>query len=208
MRVSVSKVESWLYYARSEYKTLDELRADLMDESPETPEMRAGHAFHQIFENNGPGLAADVITAGGFNFHFNADIEVPAEGVPEVRCEHTYYIDDEPVTLRGRVDRVLGITVTDYKMIKQFQESDYLRFQDAFQWRAYLDMMGATAFRYLLFIKQMKGEDVYINDMHTLLFHAYPGLHGDVELRLREFLAFIKQHVPEFYERQVARDSA
>lgn len=200
MRLRVSDLDAWVRFLepeREEFEvTLEEFLAQMRRESPETPQMRAGTAFHSVLER---AQAGDVILGteeGGFRFSFADDL--PAVSLSTDREEMIERQVPTPagvVLLRGKVDGKGGIQVDDYKLT--FGQFDAERYADSLQWRAYLAMTGAKRFRYLVFTAKLDGSDVFVHDVHELVFWAYAEMEELVVRRVGELAEFVAVHVPE-----------
>lgn len=205
MRIGVTRIDSWKYYLNNEHASLEKVKEDIAGTAIANDDMRAGKAFHKVMENMEPGMAAEKVEQDGFTFCFNGDFIVPVGGVVEASGSKTYEIDGEPVTVRGRCDYMLGNIITDHKMTKKWDDSAYVRFQDAFQWRVYLDMFDCGCFEYRVFLKQWDRRDksmIHINSMHTVRFHRYPDMQRDIRRDLTGFMRFVRAHMPDFYEKR------
>lgn len=193
MRISVTDVDSFRYYQRSEDMTLDDILRRLRHEEPATPAMEAGRAFHRFLETHDGG-EVDHCEVDGFRFHFELDAEISLPPVREIKAEFPVVVDGVPVTLVGKVDAIHGKRVDDHKLTSRF---DAERYADAFQWRAYLHIFGADAFRYNVFTGSETKHGWVIRAYDELPLYRYPGLERDVMRMLREFVDFAREHMPE-----------
>jgi hypothetical protein len=196
LSLSVTDLDSFRRYREMEEMTLAELLRQLRREDPPNEAMLAGTALHSILETSaGDDLVS--VQRNGFSFRFNVDAEISLAPIRELSGRQDYVIDGETVTLRGRVDEMDGITITDHKLTKNF---DAQRYADRYQWRCYLSIFGASRFVYNLFIGEKAGEsdagiewDVY--DFHTLTFYRYPELESDVIRELGRYVEFANHHL-------------
>jgi hypothetical protein len=196
LSLSVTDLDAFRRYREMEEMTLAELLRQLRREDPPNEAMLAGTALHSILETSaGDDLVS--VQRNGFSFRFNVDAEISLAPIRELSGRQDYVIDGETVTLRGRVDEMDGITITDHKLTKNF---DAQRYADRYQWRCYLSIFGASRFVYNLFIGEKAGEsdagiewDVY--DFHTLTFYRYPELESDVIRELGRYVEFANHHL-------------
>lgn len=199
LRLTVSILDSWMCFAhpREEYMEidLDEFMARLLKRQPETPEMRAGSAIHEVLERAAVGDEIGSITANGVVFHFDGDFVVTAKPEREgAIIEKVYPTMVGPVLLRGRTDARTD-EVTDYKLT--FSTFDAERYAESLQWKSYLDMTGRKRFRYEVFTAKWDGPEVIVRDQHSLTLWAYPEMGGEVQRAVDELSEFIVTHVPQ-----------
>lgn len=195
MRVSVSDVDAYRYYLASESMTLDEFLARLRRETPPTPAMAAGTAFHKFLETSGPGELVDA-TVDGIEFRFDLSADVALPDIRELKATKEYLIDGIAVELVGKVDAMSGYRVWDHKLTSRF---DPERYADSFQWRAYLTILGAQRFTYNVFTAyedEAAGAWI-VKGFDSLDFYRYPGMERDVATQLTDFVRFVKKHLPE-----------
>jgi hypothetical protein len=196
LSLSVTDLDAFRRYREMEEMTLAELLRQLRREDPPNEAMLAGTALHSILETSaGDDLVS--VQRNGFSFRFNVDAEISLAPIRELSGRQDYVIDGETVTLRGRVDEMDGITITDHKLTKNF---DAQRYADRYQWRCYLSIFGASRFIYNLFIGEKAGEsdggiewDVY--DFHQLTLYRYPELESDVVRELTRYVEFAQHHL-------------
>lgn len=205
MQLSISKVESFLYYLRSDFKDLSELKADLLGTGERTEAMDRGIAFHSIMEDAKAGQELTQVQRDGFVFEFAGDLVAPVGGLVELSTSTTYDVAGHPVVVRGRCDLYAGRKVIDYKLAKKFDDSVYAQYSRAFQWRAYLDLFDSEEFEYSLFLWRPARGKVLVHDVFPIRFRRYDGMRDDIVRMLADFMAFTRQHVPEFWEQQRER---
>lgn len=196
LSLSVTDLDAFRRYREMEEMTLAELLRQLRREDGPNEAMLAGTALHSILETSANDELVSV-QRNGFSFRFNLEAEISLAPIRELSGRRDYQINGETVTLRGRVDEMDGITITDHKLTKNF---DAQRYADRYQWRCYLSIFGASRFVYNLFIGEKAGEsdlgiewDVY--DFHRLTFYRYPELESDVERELSRYVEFAQRHL-------------
>jgi hypothetical protein len=193
IRLSVTDLDSYLYWLDSEDMELSELLERLRGQSEQTPQMRAGSAFHKLLEEASAGELSRS-EMDGFEFHFAIDQEMALPEIRELKGERQLMTPSGPVTLVGKVDGLTGISVRDYKLTERF---DVERYADSFQWRSYLTMFSAQVFIYDVFVCRYDGPLVVIYDYHQLRLNAYPGMADDVYQKVCGLAEIVAKHVPE-----------
>jgi hypothetical protein len=193
IRLSVTDLDSYLYWRSAEDMELSELVARLTGKSEPTPAMLAGRAFHTLLENSKEG---DLETAvvDGFTFVFAFDGEIAVPNIRELKAEHVFQTPSGTVTLVGKVDGLHGNTVNDYKLTERFEAE---RYADSYQWRSYLTMFGATRFVYDVFQARYNGDRVTVYDYHRFPVCAYPGMADDVYREVCGLAEIVKKYAPE-----------
>lgn len=195
MRISVSDVDQYLYYRGDEDMELDAILRRLRREEPPTPAMAMGTAFHSILEDATDGDEFEEVERDGFRFVFGMDAEMSLPPVRECKGEHPVMVDGIPVTLVGKVDGIDGMRIWDHKLTGRF---DAEKFADAMQWRMYLWMFGAWQFTYNVFVRYEQPDGtILVKDLHSFDFYRYPGMEDDIMRELREYVAFVREHLPE-----------
>jgi hypothetical protein len=198
IRISVTELDSYLYWRDTEEADLGELLTRLRGEQEQTQQMITGKAFHKLFEDSQEGeLMSPVIDGIQFVFAIEEELAIPA--VRELKAEHVFQTRLGPITLVGKVDSLEGLVIHDYKLTEKF---DIERYTDSYQWRSYLTMFNAYTFVYDVFVgrydTQRDGsERVYIHDYHRLPIYAYPDMRTDVERVVTELADLIVKYVPE-----------
>jgi hypothetical protein len=194
IRLSVTDLDSYLYWRGSEDMELDALLMRLRGEEPPTDNMLAGRAFHKLLENAGEGGEFFAAEQDGIRFDFAIDAEVSLPVIREMKAERVLLTPSGPVTLVGKVDGLQGITVNDYKLTERF---DAERYADSYQWRSYLFMFGAKRFIYDVFVARFDADRVYIHDYHRLPLCTYPGMAEDVHREVCGLAEIVAKYVPE-----------
>jgi hypothetical protein len=205
IRLSVTDLDSYLYWLGSEDMELDELVARLRGTAEETAQMRCGKAFHKLMEHAREGeIFAETID--GFRFEFRIDEEISLQPLRELKGEVEIVTPSGIVVLVGKVD-ALGGAVHDYKLTERFEAE---RYADSYQWRSYLSMFGASTFIYDVFQARYDDPDrngiqrVLINDYHRLTFHAYPEMRADLLRKVSGLAEIVAKYVPEKVQAEAA----
>lgn len=193
--IRASELDQLRYFQQTEDMALPDLLGRLRGETPPSPAMAAGTAFHKILEN--PPDVLDVIERDGFRFIVEAEGELPLTQIRELRAHAHYLIDGEDVVLTGQVDGLHGRTVIDHKLTAR---PDPERYAVSMQWRCYLDLFKAVRFCYVLWGARDTPEGVVIRSCDVVPFYAYPRLHDDVLAALIEFVVFAREHLPERFQ--------
>lgn len=200
LRVSVTAIDSWLYFMRHEDADIGELMAQLRGETVQTEPMRVGSAFHKAMELAQPGTAMSL-KANGYQFTVMPQVELVLPAFRELKLEAEIPISQGlTVTLVGKVDGLEGRTVTDHKTTKRY-EPEYLL--DTYQWKQYLVMAEADTFVWNVFIIDEGrwtegGWEYQVKDVQRLTQYRYPGIESDCSDTLREFLAFLDAERMQF----------
>lgn len=195
IRISVSDVDQYRYYRASEDMELDALLRRLRREEPPTPAMAMGTAFHSILEDATDGDEFEEVERDGFRFVFAMDATVELPPIREVKGEMHLTVDGIPVTLVGKVDGLDGQRVWDHKLAGRFDAEKYA---EDMQWRMYLMMFSAWRFTYYVFTRYEQPDGtILVKDLHSFDFYRYPGMEDDIMRELREYVAFVREHLPE-----------
>ena len=168
------------------------LMSRLRGEEPQTENMKAGIAFHKALENiQGTGEFFEL-SADGYSFSVLCDITTDLPPIKELSIERPY----GDLLVRGRVDGIKGLKITDYKTTGQF---DADRLMEGYQWRYYLDMMECSVFTWKVFVISEYGEPKHydVKQFHELTQKRYLGLREDCDALARDYAAFAKIHLPE-----------
>lgn len=194
MRLSVTDLDSYLYWLSAEDMPLEELVSRLRRQEPPSPAMLAGKAFHALLETADV-CALTTAERDGWKFRFELDAELALSPIRELKGERLIQTPHGMVTLVGVVDGLTGPVVRDYKLTERF---DAERYADSYQWRSYLSMFHAHTFVYDVF--ECKYEDdqvVVVRDYHQLRFNTYPGIASDVARAVAGLAEVVAKHVPE-----------
>lgn len=193
IRLSVTDLDSYLYWREAEDMELDELLRRLRGEEPPGPNMLAGRAFHKLLETSDT-CDLDRAVMDGVTFVFALEQEIALPTIRELKAEHRFDTPSGPVTLVGKVDALNGTTVHDYKLTERF---DAERYADSYQWRSYLTMFGAVRFVYDVFQCRYDDDKVIIYEYHRMPISAYPGMAADVQREVCGLAEIVAKYVPQ-----------
>lgn len=199
----VSEVESFRQWRDDEAAELDQLLARLRGMDLPSPAMLAGIAFHKALELTGEGVV-DELSANGYRFLIPAHIEIDLPEIRELRASKVYLVDGEPIAITGQVDALTGFRVDDHKTTSRFDPERYL---SGYQWRLYLEIFGATLFRWNVFeIAELTGpaQTYEVRAHHQIQQYRYHRLTQDCEALVRDFARFVRAFVPERCEQRKA----
>jgi hypothetical protein len=187
-KVSVSNLDLYRTWREDEELDLAWL-LDRLTRREQTENMIVGEALHKALETAKDGEFMSI-SANGYTFQFLDDVELYIPQHREISISQQY----GDLLVRGRVDCVDGIRVEDHKTTQYFDPD---RFLSGYQWRFYLDMMGANLFRWNVFeLADTDDESVYvIRNFHRLEQMRYPKLHEDCAKLAAEYLQFAEQHL-------------
>lgn len=203
LRVSATDIDQLIYFHNEDEMELAELIARLKHLMPSSEAMEAGSAFHSALEAAGPG-DYESLAFDGYAFSFETDVELDLPEIREMKATREYRIGDVLVTLVGKVDAIHGRRIVDHKFTAKFDPDRYL---ESYQWRIYLEVFGADAFRWNIFEaaeSPPKSKNYRIRNVHKMDMHRYPDMGADVEAKLREFVAFARDHLPERFLAEAA----
>lgn len=195
MKFRVSNVARFAEWERDPDADTGDLITSLMGLSEPSQAMRAGTAFHSILERASAGEEISEAVADGFTFLVTADIELSPGQIREVRASKTYMVDGEPIIITGQLDSIIGKRIEDHKTTSRFDPDRYL---DGWQWRLYLDIFEADAFRWNVFeISELADESMTyeVRTLHCLEQQRYPELQADCQAIVERFARFVREHV-------------
>lgn len=201
MRFRVSEVESFRQWREDDDAELETLLARLRGETPPSPAMLAGTAFHKCLEMSPTGLTVTELVADDYRFTFAGDFAVELPAIREVRASKTWLVDGEPVTISGQLDAIHGRRVEDHKTTGRFDPERYLT---GYQWRLYLLIFGADLFRWNVFEITETDEPGHwqVFAQHRLEQCRYPEMERDCERLVTDLARFAKTHLPERVKRE------
>jgi hypothetical protein len=188
MLARVSNLESFRRWQESEEQSAEDFIASLT--APPSEPMLAGTAFHKALEVCNPG-DFERLHANGFTFILpDGEIELPP--IREVRA-YGYY---GPLQVTGCVDVLKARLVRDHKTTSRFDAERYL---SGYQWRFYLDLLGADVFEWDVYeIRELEPRVYEVSEPQRLVQYRYPGMHEDCERLAGEFYAFACQFMPDY----------
>jgi hypothetical protein len=196
MTFRVSEAESFRQWRNDEDAELEHLLARLRGQTPASPAMEAGTAFHKALETAPTGLTVTALEANGYTFTFAGDFVAELPAIREVRAGKTWMVDGEPITISGQLDCIHGKRIEDHKTTGRF---DPERYMDGYQWRLYLSIFGADHFRWNVFEIAEKDHplewEVYAQ--HRLEQYRYPAMEDDCARLAQELARFARVYMPE-----------
>ncbi|MGV3727765.1 hypothetical protein [Hydrogenophaga sp.] len=193
-RWRVSNVEAFRRFEQDDEAEASEFIDELLHGFEPSPAMLAGTAFHKALELAVPDVTVKEVHSEGHVFTFRGDFEVRLPVIRELRASKTYMVDGQPIVISGQVDALQGLRIEDHKTTSRFDPD---RFLSGYQWRLYLDIFGATAFRWNVFeLAELDLPGFYeVRDQHTLEQYRYPALQDDCQALVARFARFVREHV-------------
>lgn len=190
----VSNVESFRQFEQDDEAEAGQFIDELLHGFPPSAAMQAGTAFHKALELAQPGVTGPELHSEGHVFTFRGDFEVRLPVIRELRASKTYLVDGEPIVISGQVDAIEGLRIEDHKTTSRFDPDRYLT---GYQWRLYLDIFGASVFRWNVFeLSELDAPGHYeVRDQHTLEQFRYPALQADCQALVERFARFVRHHV-------------
>ncbi len=186
LNVSVSNLDLYRFWRDESDLDLDWLLARLRDEIEPTENMKAGRAFHKILEQ--PNFDEQTeLTMDGYWFSILCDISLELPPVRELSIDKDY----NGLLVRGRIDGMRGLCVTDYKTTEQFDPD---RLMTGYQWRYYLDMLDCDTFTWKVFVIRQYGDPMHydVYQEHTLVQKRYPQLRRDCAALAEDYRVFLE----------------
>ena len=173
LSASVSNLDLFHMWRNNEALDTGWLLNRLSGLEPPTDQMKAGSAFHKILE--APDFIEQTeLQMDGYWFSILCEIELVLPSIRELPIEQMY----GDLLVRGRVDGLDGLKITDYKTTAQF---DADRLMEGYQWRFYLDMLNCETFTWKVFVLSQYGQQGHydVTQTHEHNQKRYPGLHED-----------------------------
>lgn len=211
MRISATLLESFRLLRDSDFVSAEELEQSIKGVFVPRREMELGTAFHEILENPERCRRAD----GSYAHEaivFPADVVEPClpifdrSGLWEVKGTKDYVLSPhrEPVRVVCKADQVVGSRGIENKT--KWGPFDVDRYQDSFQWRFYLDVLGLSSITYNVFLLTEYADGSFGHrGTETFTLYPYPELGRDCEALLREFVAYVeRQGLGSYLERPEA----
>lgn len=193
-RWRVSNVEAFRKFEQDDEADAEQFISELVHGFAPSERMQAGTAFHKALELASTGLTVNTLEAMGHTFSFRGDFEVRLTEIRELRASKTYIVDGLPIVISGQVDGIEGGRIDDTKTTGRFDPD---RFMSGYQWRLYLDIFGAQAFRWNVF--ELRDTDqpghFEVIDQHTLEQYRYPALGADCQALVERFARFVREYV-------------
>jgi hypothetical protein len=167
-----------------------------MRTEPPNEKMLLGTAFHDILEN--AENKVDLVHTEKYIFDVTCNAAIFKPQIQEIRASKNYMVDGRDITLSGKCDGITGNKVIDHKLTFRPNPESFF---DSYQWRTYLDIFNADIFRYILYAAKQKDNRIEIYDISPITMYRYPGMVGDIEKGIRNFLTFVDEHCPRYGER-------
>ena len=214
--VAVSDLDGYAYYAGPGIEngmTAQEFLRRLNRVEPANAAMLIGTAFHDMVEraqHEHVGFNAaqkrrqsDAGTGGPpwsrIDFNFDFDCPIPKADIVEMEVLETLKTASGWCDLRGVVDGLTGKYGYELKTTKSVK---FERYQDSWQWRAYLHMTGQDQFKYHVFRVQygrneeaavMAGKpvSVRVTEHEEMNFYRYPNMVDDLRGQCGQLVAFM-----------------
>lgn len=190
----VSNVEAFRQFEQDDESDSAQFIDELLHGFAPSAAMQAGTAFHKALELAVPDVTAKELRSEGHVFTFRGDFEVRLSAIRELRASKTYMVDGQPIVISGQVDAIEGLRIDDHKTTSRFDPDRYLT---GYQWRLYLDIFGASVFRWNVFeLNELDLPGHYeVRDQHTLEQYRYPALSTDCQALVERFARFVREHV-------------
>lgn len=194
MKYRVSHIEAFRRFEQDEEAEVADLIESIAGRSEPTERMRAGTAFHKGLELWKDSAVCDLLEVDGFTFTFRSDMRLYLPLTRELRASKTWIVDGAPITVSGQVDAIDGLCIHDHKTTSRFDPERYIA---GCQWKLYLDIFGASVFRWNVFeINELDLPGHYeVRDQHTLEQYRYPALGADCQALVERFARFVREHV-------------
>lgn len=190
----VSNVEAFRQFELDEEAEPAQFIDELLHGFEPSAAMQAGTAFHKALEDSPTGLTVNSMEALGHVFTFRGDFVVRLPVIRELRASKTYMVDGQPIVISGQVDGIEGLRIDDHKTTRRFDPERYIA---GCQWKLYLDIFGASVFRWNVFeLNELDLPGLYeVRDQHTLEQYRYPALGADCQRLVERFARFVREHV-------------
>lgn len=190
----VSNVEAFRQFEQDDEADPVQFIDELLHGFAPSAAMQAGTAFHKALELAVPDVTAKELRSEGHVFTFRGDFEMRLSAIRELRASKTYMVDGHPILISGQVDAIEGLRIDDHKTTSRFDPDRYLT---GYQWRLYLDIFGASVFRWNVFeLNELDLPGHYeVRDQHTLEQYRYPALGADCQALVERFARFVREHV-------------
>jgi len=207
LQCSVSKIEQFRKYIHEAYNgyiKIEDVIKTIKGEQVYKPAMVLGTAYHALIEGVEQGITED---ASGYTIKtpdmpesvfITHDLARSAMQyrerhklmTHEVKVSKTYILPGISVTVNGRVD---GLHIADVHDAKTTERPPtYDDWSENYQWRYYLDMLGAKRFFFDFFIFQKRNGEVVGVKTTTIPFASYESITEDCTAMLSHFIDFCK----------------
>lgn len=191
MRLSITTIEAFrLWRDTGDWMSLEDFEATVKRATVPNEKMLRGSAFHKVLETC-KGETALVYEADGFRFSGDGMPTVldlwPHHGAKEVKAT----MDVDGITVVGQADSLIGTEVWEAKCVERI---DVDKYEDSFQWRAYLKLYNASVCRYVLAEGRDIGHrDIIVSSCLPMPMYRYKSLDDDVRRLTSECAEFIEQ---------------
>lgn len=197
MRLSTTTLESYRLWRDGDWMDEAELLATFRGEFRPTPAVLAGQAFGMLLER-----PDRYRVRGGYRIPSRDSDQVytvdDAVAAPALALmDHTHGVFEVKATkaygdcnVVAVVDQIVGTHLYEHKTTAAFDIDKYLA---SCQWRFYLDIFGATAATYHVFVLDDHGNGVLaIRSIESFTVYPYPELHEDCAELVRDCRAYVK----------------
>lgn len=202
LRLSVTTIDGYIYWRDHEFKSLDELEADIRRESKPSQAMLRGRAFHSVIEHPEETLAGDHYAYEDYRFdRYGIDevlSHIPKDAIAEAKAER----EIEGVMIVGKADALRGLDIYEAKCTGRINVDTY---HESYQWRYYLVLFDGQRVNYVLakyFESKKEPGMITIQEVMPLPCYRYPKLEDDVRRMTAECAEFIVKRNLESYVQQ------
>lgn len=183
----VSQAETFRRWLEDPDAEMGWLLNQLVSDEP-TEAMLRGTAFHKALEV-AVDSAVDRVDSNGYTFLFDCDITLSLPKTREIRLRKNY----GGIFISGQVDGIDGNLIIDHKTT---QHLDAERYFAGYQWRFYLDIFRANAFRWNVFeLAESEDREYVVRAFHVLEQFRYPGMEEDCRALAHKLRDFAQQHL-------------
>lgn len=194
IRISASLLDSYRLFKDFEFISVEEMDKRLKREPvPQTDEMKIGAAFHEVAQGGGERID-NIFFYDSFGFRSKAVEELRERlrpGIHEVKKYDT--VIDSPygqILITARVDSIHG-TVIDEIKTKVGKALNPEQYMDAWQWKVYLRVFGASKLIYhLCQLTYDKLQEAYNVEIDTLPLYPYPAMEKEVDAAFCELVEY------------------
>ena len=189
-RVTATMLEAYRRFTTNEYATYEEMVNTIKGGVEPSPAMLLGTALHSALEwyvsdfvdigKDGPtkvfeGHTIDIASVAEYHYNW---------------LDYSWFREvstAKPVTtvpglfLKCKADAVAGTTVVDHKVTtKAITDATLQRYQDSYQWRAYLHAFGCSQFMYNVLQCEERNGVWYVVNQEVVYCNDYEGMEADV----------------------------
>lgn len=218
IRVSVSALDGFAKYLDPEFEwmDLDRVLDQLICELVPSDDMLMGSGFHELIRL-GPQAKADHrlgcymiktddglvrVPFGYAGYAFEWHLEHPA-AVYEIPGSKIYRVGSQEVRVGFRVDAMEGTALHDFKVSRGIK--DLWTFDRSYQYRFYLDAMGADKFTYWVYTRRGRSGSEYMT-VQDFDLYAYEGMQRDLDNLLYQFVHFLDlQNITKYFDGRIQK---